>query len=1405
MDWTFEKSRFKEKHIVNGLQAQNRPLTNDVFTNTFGPDQLTENLQNNAERLTAGNIFSNLNLAKRHLIPKKKLKSKIAQSYHQAFGNKSVRWGSEGKRADHSKNKLKLQDHLKEEYDLLAERRQEEKLQYMNYVTEADAAVLVEKYSSVEDKNALREWAMTESTDNILINDGNNEINQSRVINYTKDLVSEKVEERLAAYSKILMSVNDINLEQFDYSTDREFASNYAKKYELLCKGAVAGTFIKKFREDGGSTIDGVCLADLEWKIRMMNSYKRDYELRIQLLRSPLYALLSSDDIKDYLENREVREAHASEELKNYIQLFELLENSQIGKRKDITALYEEGKRQKREVLSTEYVQRVSGAIDNIEVYEGKRGGEILDSLAEKKGNQIRSGLDLSDHGFIENTTIDLEGEKLLGLNSEGLKALEMAISETIRNQANNDLVKNEGLLKNVEDQFKKLAEARRNYVVSIKTVEYLRELRAGLGCDLNNPVFKDKPEGKLLAAIRNDTTLTAESFVFEKGRLVVEYRNKLSALADTLHKNGYNVYDGLAEQALIEKTYDEKPQMEQNSVMALIDDALHANSKQALEQLSGRQHSTKAGAKRFFELFKEKYSETCGELPDENQAQAYTESEEKQIKWILHQLVGRDEFNLRGIDEAENLWDKKMVSEQNKGQPVSDRLRKNVSDIFSVWRESITILEREKEAMRTRVRLNANRKKVDRENKLKEAYDKKNINKPKITRDRKAWEEKIKGSYDRVLKLESAGQLRAFVFRKETNDEIRQRIINDAERKERRDFYMEFSDEEREELRQKKTYVLSQKDPEEIHKKNRYGTLYKNSIRDVEEVLRKLKPEAYDKVDTIQMEKDPEKRTVELYHAEGTRLLEEEGHDVIEIDVGGSSYREFSHAQNGFYGYSEGEDYELLKEYGEKYVSSTTGKKMDYIRVKSREGTSEKAKDRKKYRYTIAGPSPEEGGISNAGDYSIENTTNYILEIGKNHLKDLFFNWEMEDIAWEKNQNGENPAEKRQKIDFLFRGHSRGGVGSILGAMKLNYWIHKYYPQYEKYVDLHIIQYDAVPGKFDDWGGYDVVDHTAKGHTVKKFKKLKKIENILRADYVDEEYRPLGKVDTTMIYSMNTQYQDFFAAQEVRNAKRLIFTPFNHAVGLDAESTDATQLDQKGEKLHAMTFYDTTTGKAYRQSGLHHLGEGVYIMDEKHNLVKIDSLEEYIRIVQLTVPDNEIKEQYIRHMAMLHAVASKFNVDDKAAEALWKENQTKAEVEEAALKWGVYDSENKVQSLVIQPEADKDLEALKKAVKERKESHQTYIYKNTNKGPVRDFLDICNEVNYYIDYYNNGLFEISRNRDKSLKNASEKMTSYMKQFVEAEKSINMDELNEEQKLIVDTAADKVSEQLNAINSVVVI
>lgn len=261
-------------------------------------------------------------------------------------------------------------------------------------------------------------------------------------------------------------------------------------------------------------------------------------------------------------------------------------------------------------------------------------------------------------------------------------------------------------------------------------------------------------------------------------------------------------------------------------------------------------------------------------------------------------------------------------------------------------------------------------------------------------------------------------------------------------------------------------------------------------------------------------------------------------------------------------------------------YVKQETFKIADHVEVK-------------KTRYTMPGPL-KAGGMRDAGDYSIDKLSQYMLSAGQEYLKQVFQTWEKleEKARIAAQQNDFKAADEYRSqikpVTISLKGHSRGAVAVSHGAMMINHWIHKNYQQFEKYVDFELIQHDPVPGYFSDKGTKHRIN-IQRNETPEDAKKLEKLG-----------MRPLGeRAQTTVIYSMHTQHPMFFSPQNVKGAKRIIFVPENHAVNLDT-------IDQSQGKQHRNGYTDASTGEVYRNSGLSELPEGVYIADEKQRIVRV-------------------------------------------------------------------------------------------------------------------------------------------------------------------------------------------------------
>ena len=444
-------------------------------------------------------------------------------------------------------------------------------------------------------------------------------------------------------------------------------------------------------------------------------------------------------------------------------------------------------------------------------------------------------------------------------------------------------------------------------------------------------------------------------------------------------------------------------------------------------------------------------------------------------------------------------------------------------------------------------------------------------------------------------------------------------------------------SDEEREDLRHKDTYRIKKVSQKKMTEQKN-DVAEKQHINDVGDALTKVMGTAYKRMRDAFLNPDTPEETVELVHSVGTRLLEQ-GHDVLEFDVGGTGFTEFRRDYDGTHGKHTEDEHTLRDRYGE-LVSD----KDKYIRSKKTEkevDVNGELKSRNKTRFSMPGPQ----STLNRGDYTIEKTRERIRDYGAEYLTPIFKGWE------EQIKNNTTP--DWHDIDLFLRGHSRGGVCAAQGAMMLKRWIHDNYPHFEMFVQFHMIQLDPVPG-----GDVEFVNKFRKNE-YESFD-YEQYQDVHGGDYEisGAKMRSLGReASSTVVYSMNLQGDllhqslNLFKPQEVLHAKRMVLVPFNHDVGLGMAFVDESQKEgQEHEKSHGMAFYDATSKKVYRNSGLDELGDGVYVMDENQIMVRIDSMEQLKAILALTIPEDVQKE---RHTRILRAAASilgeQFSEDDYA------------------------------------------------------------------------------------------------------------------------------------------------------------
>ena len=461
----------------------------------------------------------------------------------------------------------------------------------------------------------------------------------------------------------------------------------------------------------------------------------------------------------------------------------------------------------------------------------------------------------------------------------------------------------------------------------------------------------------------------------------------------------------------------------------------------------------------------------------------------------------------------------------------------------------------------------------------------------------------------------------------------IRQALLMDSK------YYNALEEEEKQKVRNRGTYVMNQMNEEEIvgvplnrgQKKRGIEVTNRQAIQSV------YGSEVYDEIDEKHQGTE-EERSIHIHNAVGSRL-QRQGTTVLEFDLAGSGYfmarREYS-GQHGKLNPKTESGKQQLRQMDKQYglqLRDANGKLYEGIRKKSKDVTLSDGKTYNKTRYTISGP-----GLLNIGDHSIENNRVYVRDLAKNEILKYF-------EAWTKDPS------LAHDINIRLSGHSRGAVAAEEGARYIQNWLkdyaqkHKEVEPFLKHIQYDLSQRDAVPG----FG---------------TFLRLGK-----------RDLRKIPNMNATVFCTMAQDHPDMlFPLQNIRGARRIIVGTMEH--GMDLGSIDLSQMRYEDDgKAHQSGFYDAGTGEFYRGSGLSELPDGVYIADERYNLIRLTSysqIEKLVDQVYASAPKQKSRVNTIHDMVRnwfidnelsisFQSETERENAQDQAFDAMGKLMKSKA------------------------------------------------------------------------------------------------------------------------------------------------
>ena len=393
------------------------------------------------------------------------------------------------------------------------------------------------------------------------------------------------------------------------------------------------------------------------------------------------------------------------------------------------------------------------------------------------------------------------------------------------------------------------------------------------------------------------------------------------------------------------------------------------------------------------------------------------------------------------------------------------------------------------------------------------------------------------------------------------------------------RENHISRSEAEKQQIRDNTEYTMAEMSDDALeHIEFNFGQKERGIVKTNRQAIKEVfGEEIYDDIDEAH-KGTKEERKVTIHHAKGNKDLRG-GADVLEFDLAGSGFREARKEYRGQHGNDyifniskEEREHSIQVQYGER-AKNDKGKTFDAIRVKTKD-VKVGDKTFTKKRYTLSGP----GGL-NVGKHSIESNREYVRDFAKSHMEPLFQKW----------ARGE---EEPHDIQINITGHSRGAVASAESVIYINNWMKDYvkqHPECEQYmsrVKFDMLQRDPVPGF---------------GTSVR---------------FGSRDLRNIPNLNATVFCTMGQEWPDFaFPLENVRGAKRIVIGTTEH--GMDLSRIDLSQMNQKSDGLsHQAGFYDAENGEYYRGSGIADMPDGVYIADDRNNVVRITNYSQVGKLV---------------------------------------------------------------------------------------------------------------------------------------------------------------------------------------------
>lgn len=344
----------------------------------------------------------------------------------------------------------------------------------------------------------------------------------------------------------ILLTISrQMKPEEFEFKNDKEFVSNFAKKYDILCRGASADVFLRSLEEMMNANRYSVDQSLIECKaaIELCKELKVQYEDRMELIRSPYYALLVKNDL-DVYEGPEGKAKLKSEvrpgnqRFIEYIERYQRLRSAPLGKNADLRAAFDAKVQRIRNETRIRDIERVNAL--GIDYTQSAK--QNIDTLFERKYEEyLASNAETSDWDYLRKTKPKTSDTKIDGIDGDDIYNMEVLLLEICEKNTINGLpVKNEDA-EEIKGFVTEMTKTRRKMDAQYEGMLVLDFLAQG-NIDLENPMFANTAQGRAYRQMRKAQEEDEERYeAFRSIR--VEYMNQVVSKMKELSGKGYSIY----------------------------------------------------------------------------------------------------------------------------------------------------------------------------------------------------------------------------------------------------------------------------------------------------------------------------------------------------------------------------------------------------------------------------------------------------------------------------------------------------------------------------------------------------------------------------------------------------------------------------------------------------------------------------------------------------------------------------------------------------------------------------------------------------------------------------------------------------------------------------------------------